>query len=70
MEDCSRHRAASISRHAHPQFFLSLGLTGTRNSDGDVFLAARLDHHGRRAVLTPLARDRARAAGVEIVKER
>jgi hypothetical protein len=25
---------------------------------------------GRRAVLTPLARDRARAAGVEIVKER
>jgi len=25
---------------------------------------------GRRAVLTPLARDRARATGVEIVKER
>jgi len=32
--------------------------------------AGRSIQLGRKAVLTPLARDRARAAGVEITKER
>jgi hypothetical protein len=64
-----RLAAAAVPGSAQPSHRIEKGAVTEAMVAASARAGARLVL-GRRAVLTPLARDRARAAGVEIVKER
>jgi len=64
-----RLAAAAVPGSAQPSHRVEKGAVTEAMVAASARAGARLVL-GRRAVLTPLARDRARAAGVEIVKER
>ena len=64
-----RLAAAAVPGSAQPSHRIEQGAVTEAMVAASARAGARLVL-GRRAVLTPLARDRARAAGVEIVKER
>ena len=60
----------SVDPATHPQRLITLSHPAVRELVAASARAGARLVLGRRAVLTPLARDRARATGVEIVKER
>jgi hypothetical protein len=66
---CFRLAATAVPGSAQPSHRIEKGAVTEAMVAASARAGARLVL-GRRAVLTPLARDRARATGVEIVKER